>query len=337
MVKVGIVGATGYTGFELLNIFARHSEVEVVFCTSESYAGQRYSAVFPCPYDHTLIASEEAPITNADVVFLCLPHGVSIDWVRRVRQAGVRAIDLSADFRLRDPAAYQRWYGHEHTAVDLLREAVFGLPEIYRDRIAGAGLVANPGCYPTGVILGLRPLARAGALAEQRVIVDSASGVTGAGRGLSLTTHFVEVNENFSPYNIGYRHRHISEMEQELDAAGNGPYEVTFSPHLLPVNRGILSTMYVWLKPEWSEARVQQEFKQAYAGEPFVHVLPAGKLATLAHVVNTNRCVISITPVRAGQYIICTAIDNLIKGASGQAVQNMNVMFGLDERLGLII
>ena len=336
MVRVGIIGATGYTGHELLKIFARHPEVDVAFCTSESYTGQRYSDVFACPYDECLVSAEQAPVADVDVVFLCLPHGVSVDMVRRVRDAGVKAIDLSADFRMRDAAAYKRWYGKDHTGTDLLATAVYGLPEVYRARIACAGLVANPGCYPTSVILGLRPLAAAGALADARLIVDSKSGVSGAGRGLSQTTHFVEVSENFSPYSIGYRHRHISEMEQELDATGTGPYEVTFSPHLLPVTRGIVSTMYVWLKPEWTADRVQKHYEDTYAGEPFVQVLPAGKLATLAHVTYSNRCAISLTEVREGQYIVCSAIDNLIKGASGQAVQNMNVMFGLDERLGLL-
>jgi len=337
MIKVGIIGATGYTGNELLKSFTLHPEVELGFCTSESYTGQRYSEVFACPYDQTLVSAESADPGSVDVAFLCLPHGVSVDMVKRVRAAGTRVIDLSADFRLHEAADYQRWYNHDHTEPGMLSEAVFGLPEVYRDQIAKADLLANPGCFPTSVILGLRPLAEAGALSDSRLIVDSKTGVSGAGRGLSLTTHFVEANENLSPYNIGYRHRHISEMEQELNAAGGGPYEVTFSPHLLPVTRGILSTMYVWVKPEWSLARVHELYEQAYAGEPFVHVLPEGKLATLAHVNYTNRCVISLSEVRPGQLIVCSAIDNLVKGASGQAVQNMNIMFGLDERLGLIV
>ncbi len=336
MVKVGIIGATGYTGNELLKSIALHHEVDLAFCTSESYAGQKYSDVFPSPYDYTLVSAENAPLTEADVAFLCLPHGVSVDMVRRVREAGVRVVDLSADFRMRDPAAYQRWYNHEHTAPEMLEEAVFGLPEVYRDRIADADLVANPGCYPTTVILGLRPLAAAGAIGDRRLIIDAKSGVSGAGRGLSLTTHFVEANENLSPYNIGYRHRHISEMEQELNAAGGGPYEITFSPHLLPVTRGMLSTMYVWLKPGWTAADVQGLYESTYREEPFVRVLPAGRLATLAHVTNTNLCTISISEVREGQVIVCSAVDNLVKGASGQAMQNMNIMYGLDERLGLV-
>ena len=336
MIRIGIIGATGYTGFELLRIFSRHQQADVKFVTSEQNAGQRYSQVFPCPYDAELIHAEEAPIKQADVVFLCLPHGVSMEMVRKVWDAGVRAIDLSADFRLRDPAAYKRWYGRDHRETELLKEAVFGMPEIYREQIAGASLVANPGCYPQTAILGLLPLARAGALAEPRIIVDSYSSVSGAGRGLTLTSHFVEANENLSPYNIGYRHRHISEMEQELNAAGSGPYEITFSPHLAPINRGILSTIYVWTKPEWSLERLQAHYEQSYAGEPFVQVLPQGQLATIAHVANSNRCVISLTQVRQGQIIVCCALDNLIKGASGVAVQNMNIMFGLDERMGLI-
>jgi|YNPNPStandDraft_1061719.scaffolds.fasta_scaffold17988_6 N-acetyl-gamma-glutamyl-phosphate reductase len=334
-VRVGIIGATGYTGYELLRILRRHPAAEIGFCTSESYAGQRYREVFACPYDYPLIAVEEAPLGEVDVVFLCLPHGVSAPVVRRTLEAGARAIDLSADFRLRDPAAYERWYGHKHEAPELLPVAVYGLPELYRERIRGAQLVANPGCYPTSVILGLWPLVRDGALERKTIIVDSKSGVSGAGRGASLKTHFVEVNENFAPYSVGYSHRHVSEMEQELNASGTGPYELTFSPHLLPVNRGILSTMYVWLREDWSAQRVRECYEGFYANEPFVEVLPLGQLASLAHVANTNRCVISISPVRAGHYIICSAIDNLVKGASGQAVQNMNLMLGFEERLGL--
>jgi len=336
MIRVGIFGATGYTGYELINIFARHPEVEVSFCTSESYAGQKYSEVYPCPHDYTLIPSKEASITDAEIIFLCLPHAASMDKVREVRQAGVKAIDLSADCRLRDPEQYERWYKVKHTAPELLQEAVYGLPELYRDELKGAELVANPGCYPTAVILGLWPLVRAGAIADPHVIVDAKSSVSGAGRKLTLSSHFVEVNENLSPYNIGYGHRHISEMEQELVSPSGEPLQFTFTPHLLPVNRGILCTMYVSVKPEWTEERVRGEYERAYSGEHFVHVLPETQLASLAYVAYTNRCAISLTRVRHGQYIVCSAIDNLVKGASGQAVQNMNIMFGFDERMGLI-
>jgi len=248
-------------------------------------------------------------------------------------------VDLSADFRLSDCATYEKWYKTQHAAPELLAEAVYGLTELYRDQVRGARLVANPGCYPTSVILGLYPLVRHGLLAGERVIVDAKSGVSGAGRKPKLTTHFVEAHDNLSPYNIGHAHRHVPEMEQELNKyRGQGTENrarVVFAPHLLPVNRGILSTMYVELAEEWPAERLVELYRGTYAGEPFIQVLPAGRLATLRHVVYTNRCAISLTPVDDRQWIVCSAIDNLIKGASGQAVQNMNVMFGLDETLGL--
>jgi len=288
-----------------------------------------------------------------------------------VRATCVRAIDLSADYRLHDAATYQRWYDVAHTEPALLARAVYGLPELHRAEIAGAELVANPGCYPTSVILGLAPLARAGWLAGQ-VIVDSKSGVSGAGRKAKLSNSFVEANENLSPYSIGYSHRHIAEMEQELQGASgkwqvsgakfqvsggasrvaaiqspnhlvtqssNHPvtdFRIIFSPHLLPVSRGILSTMYVTLPAGVDEAAVRTVYGQAYDGEPFVHLLPAGQVATLHHVVHSNRCAIGLTFVPDTTTLIVTsAIDNLLKGASGQAVQNMNVMFGLPETIGL--
>ncbi|MCC7355702.1 MAG: N-acetyl-gamma-glutamyl-phosphate reductase [Anaerolineae bacterium] len=339
MVRVGIFGATGYTGYELVNILLRHPQAEIVFTTSESSAGGKLSDIFPCPWDFPLIGLADAPLDQVDVVFLCLPHGASMDAVRQVRSAGIRAIDLSADFRLSDAAAYRRWYGHEHTAPELLNEAVYGLPELHRGAIRDAGLVANPGCYPTSIILGLYPLVRAGALADHQVIADSKSGVSGAGRKPSLTTHFVEAHDNFSPYNIGHTHRHIAEMEQELSLArgnGSGLY-VIFSPHLLPVNRGIVSTMYPRLAPGWTIEQVRGLYEEAYSDEPFIHLLRAGQVATLRHTVNTNRVAIALTPVDGSDTLIVTSsLDNLIKGASGQAVQNMNLMFGLDEKMGLM-
>lgn len=335
MLRAGIFGATGYTGFELVKIVRRHPHAEIAFATSEKSAGGRLSDVFACPWDIPLISVDEAPIDEVDAVFLCLPHGTAIPTVQRVVGAGVRAIDLSADFRLSDPQVYEQWYKTPHTATHLLAEAVYGLTELHRERIADARLVANPGCYPVSVILGLYPLAKQGLIAGNNVIVDSKSGVSGAGRGLSLKTHFVEAHDNFSPYNIGHSHRHIPEMEAELSAVLRRPLTVIFSPHLLPVNQGILSTMYVTLAEPWSESKLHALYRETYAGEPFVHVLPAGQLATLRHVVNTNRCVVSLTLAGDDQLIVCSAIDNLIKGASGQAVQNFNVMFGLDETAGL--
>lgn len=335
MLNVGIYGATGYTGYELVKLLLNHSQANLVFATTESYVGQRLSDVFACPHDVPLIHADDAPLEAVDVAFLCLPHAASMDRVRAVVEAGVRAVDLSADFRLRDPAVYERWYKTAHTTTALLAEAVYGLPEIHRDRIRDARLVANPGCYPTSVILGLYPLTANDLLADRRIIVDSKSGVSGAGRGLKLMTHFVEANENLTPYSIGHSHRHISEMEQELDGTGNGPYHVVFSPHLLPVNQGILSTMYVSVPAEWDEGRLVALYRETYDGEPFVHVLPPGRLPSLRHVVGSNRCAIGLTRADETMVIVTSAIDNLIKGASGQAVQNMNVMFKLDETLGL--
>jgi N-acetyl-gamma-glutamyl-phosphate reductase len=341
MIRVGIYGASGYTGIELIKIFARHPQVEIKFATSDSYVGKKMSEVFPCHFDLPLIAHDAAPLDHQggkcqiDVAFLALPHGASADYAKRVLGAGARVIDLSADFRLHDAAAYAKWYGLEHHAPELLPQAVYGLPELHRAQIKHARLIANPGCYPTSVILGLAPLWRAGATNET-VIVDSKSGVSGAGRKPTLTVHFVEVNENLAPYSIGRVHRHLSEMEQELKEI-NPHASLIFSPHLLPVNRGILSTMYVRLNDGWDEKRLRELYTQSYENEPFVKILPSGQIATLNHSVNTNYCTISIHHIaEVNQAIICASIDNLIKGASGQAVQNMNVMFGLDETTGLL-
>ena len=350
-IRVGIFGASGYTGYELIKLLANHERAEVAFATSQTYAGQRISDLYPCPpalgqrgdrFDRVLVDvnevwGDEAPLTERiDVGFFCLPHGDSMPMVKRVREAGVRAIDLSADFRLRDTGLYTQWYKVEHVAPDLLGEAVYGLPEVYRDRIAGADLVGNPGCYPTSVLLALYPLARGGHIAGERIIVDSKSGVSGAGRKLRLGSHFCEVNEDFRPYSIGRAHRHLPEMEQELNAWSPGVMRVTFSPHLLPVNRGILSTIYLTLEAGWSVERLVDVYREAYAEDVFVHVLPAGRLAALADVVHTNRCAISFAHAGGDDFCVVSAIDNLVKGASGQAVQNMNVMFGQDEALGLI-
>ncbi len=332
---IGVIGATGYTGYELLQLLHRHPRARLAWATSESSAGKRMSDLYPTPDDTPLLRQEDAPLAQADVVFLCLPHVASMEAVAQVRAAGVCAIDLSADFRLPDPAIYERWYGHAHTQPGLLAEAVYGLCEVNRAQIREAKLVGNPGCYPTTVNLGLWPLAKAGVLGP-RVIADSKSGVSGAGRGLKLGSHFVEVNENFSPYSIGYSHRHIAEMELVLAPHVPG-LSVTFSPHLLPVNRGILSSLYVDVDPSLSPAAVRDLYAGAYAGEPFVHLLPSGQVATLRHTAGSNRCAIGLTPLPTpGQWIVTASEDNLIKGASGQAVQNMNLMFGFEETAGLM-
>ena len=333
--RVGILGATGYTGHELLSIFARHPDAQLAFVTSETYAGQRFSDVYPSAFDNLLVPPGEAPLDKVDVAFLCTPHGASATLAARVLASGARCVDLSADFRLRDRSVYEEWYG-AHPEWQLQGEAVYGLTELYRQEIAGARLVANPGCYPTGPLLSLYPLLRSGAVTPDRIIIDAASGVSGAGAKPSAKTHYVSVHDNYSAYNVGHAHRHVPEMEQEIRRYGGQARRIVFSPHLLPVSRGILSTIYVSLEPSWTAAEVVALWRDTFVNDPFIQVLAADKLATLAHVVNTNRCTLSVTTAGApGEFIIVTAIDNLIKGASGQAVQNMNVMFGLDETLGL--
>jgi N-acetyl-gamma-glutamyl-phosphate reductase len=340
--KAGIAGATGYTGLELLTWIQRHPHLEIGWITSENSAGKRFSAVHSAPIDDVLIPIAEGyeRAGEVEVVFLCLPHGESVGAAQRFATAGVRVIDLSADFRLPASADYVRWYGKPHAAPEMLADFVYGLCEVNRARIRGARLIANPGCYPTSVNLGLYPLARAGWLGE-RVIVDSKSGISGAGRSLKTQYLFVEANENLSPYSMGYRHRHIAEMEMVLNAASNGtgPTRFTFTPHLLPVNRGILSTMYVTLPQGVTEQQVRDLYAETYAGEPFVYLVAPGQVATLRHVNHTNRCAISITPVEpegGRDYIVVATLDNMVKGASGQALQNFNLAMGLEETAGLV-
>lgn len=335
MARVGVFGATGYTGFELTKILLGHPHVELVFLTSQKYAGLSLGDVFAGGPDLPLISAEAAPVTRSEVVFLCLPHTAAADTAVRALTAGNLVIDLSADFRLRDPIAYAHWYDQRHPAPHLLETAVYGLTEFARDDLPQAQLVATPGCYPTSILLALQPLLAAEIRILGPIIADSKSGVSGAGRSPKQHTHFVEVAGNLTPYQIGRVHRHLPEMEQAIADWHGDPPPLIFSPHLMPVPRGILSTIYVPLAETLSEGELRSMYSNAYAGEPFVSVLPRGELATLAHVVHTNMCVIGLT-VAGGTLILTSAIDNLLKGAAGQAVQNMNVMLGIDEREGLI-
>ena len=335
MINVGVYGATGYTGFELIRVLQRHPEVSLAFATSENWAGARLSEVFPAPYDVPLVSETDADPGAVEAIFCCLPHGAAMATVAAAYAAGAKVIDLSADFRLDDSLVYQEWYGLAHTAPELLAEAVYGLPEVYRSRVEQASLVANPGCYPTSVLLALYPLMQAGFVGDGPIIADSKSGVSGAGRKPSLKTHFVEANENFSPYNIGRSHRHLPEMVQELIRMGGKGDALIFAPHLTPVSRGILSTVYAPVSPSVTLTSLHKVYLNMYAEEPFVWLLPEGQLATMAHAVHTNRCVLSLTLAAPGPLIVCSAIDNLLKGAAGQAVQNFNLMFGLAETLGL--
>jgi N-acetyl-gamma-glutamyl-phosphate reductase len=333
MIETGVFGATGYTGVEVVKLLARHPDVNLQFSVSERNAGERLTSIEPGAPDLPLVAPADARLDQVDLVFLCLPHTASASIAKAALQSGARVIDLSADFRLRDPAVYTQWYQASHPAPELLAEAVYGLTEFARADLPTARLVANPGCYPTSVLLSLRPILEA-SIVSGPVIVDAKSGVTGAGRKPQQSTHFVEVADNLKPYKIGRSHRHLPEMEQALGWWSATPPELIFSPHLIPVPRGLLSTIYVPLS-RVSVQQIRALYEQAYEHEPFVCILPEDDVATLAHVRYTNRCAIGVTC--AGSTLILTAaIDNLLKGAAGQAVQNMNVMFGFEETAGLL-
>jgi N-acetyl-gamma-glutamyl-phosphate reductase len=332
-VPVAVLGATGYAGVELLRLLARHPGVEIAFLSSEQYRDRQAADVYPFLagiVDAPLRAPDpDAVAAAAEIVLAALPHGASAPLVRDLLARGRRVLDLSADFRLRDAAVYARWYG-EHPAPALLDEAVYGLPELYRERLAAARLIAVPGCYPTGALLGLAPLARAGLLQEP-VVIDAKSGTTGAGRAAKVEQLFAEVNENFRPYGIGV-HRHGPEIDQELYAAGARAGSL-FVPHMLPVSRGLLSTMYVRTAAVPPLARL---FHDAYDAEPFVVLRDDGPPPELRDVRGTNRCAIGWRwHAETGQAVIVTAIDNLGKGAAGQAVQCLNVILGLPETTGL--
>ncbi len=332
MIRTGVFGSTGYTGYELIRLLAGHPEVELAFAASKSAAGSSLSEHFPRAPQIELISPGDAPLGEIDVVFLCMPHGKSAPWAVRALEAGASVVDLSADFRLKDPEVYQAWYGQAHPAPELLEEAVYGLTETARPQLAGARLVANPGCYPVSVLLALRPLADQ---LPASVIVDAKSGVSGAGRRPKLSTHFVEVADNLAPYNIGRSHRHVPEMEEQLSAWTASELELIFCPHLLPVPRGLLSTVYMNGDGALDPQAIHARYQGLYEDEPFVRLLPPGQPATLRHAVNSNLAVLGVTVV--GRTVILTsAIDNLLKGASGQAVQNMNAMFGLAETCGLM-
>ena len=334
MIKAGIFGATGYTGAELVKILTKHSEVEICFATSQSYAGKTLDELYPTVPAMPLIAPENAPIHLTDVVFLCLPHAAAAATAVKALNAGNRVIDLSADFRLKDENVYEEWYGPGHPAPELLSKAVYGLTEFARKELPGAELVATPGCYPTSILLALQPLLAAQVDISCPIIADSKSGVSGAGRSPKQLTHFVEATENFSPYKIGRSHRHVPEMEQTIASWHNSPPPLIFSPHLLPVKRGILSTIYIPLVNKWHESDLFDLYADQYADEPFVKLLHGGQLATLNHVNYTNQCAISLH-LSGSTLIVTSAIDNLLKGASGQAVQNMNVVYEIPETIGL--
>ncbi len=339
MFKAGIIGATGYTGAELVRILHRHPQVELTALTTQSYAGKPFWEVYPHLYNYVNLICEEQDleklISNCDVIFVSLPHGHALALAAEIVGRGKILIDLGADFRFRKAEVYEKWYGVTHTARKLAAQAVYGLPEIHREKIRPARLVANPGCYPTSAILGLAPLLKNGLVEPESIVIDSKSGVSGAGRGLSLNTHYCEVNENIKAYGVA-SHRHTPEIEQELSLLAGKEVTVSFTPHLTPMTRGILSTIYGKLARPVGQEEALVLYREFYAGEPFVRVLPAGMLPATKMVAGSNHCDVGVVvDQRTGRIVIVSAIDNLIKGASGQAVQNMNIILGLPEDTGL--
>lgn len=336
MISVGIVGGTGYTGAELLRLLTGHPEAELRMITSRGNAGTRVDAMFPGlrgAVDLTFSEPDPAALAACDAVFFATPNGTAMAMAPELLGAGVRVVDLGADFRLRDPDAWASWYGMAHACPELLPEAVYGLPERHRGAIRNARLVANPGCYPTAVALGWLPLIEAGHVDLDSLVADCKSGVSGAGRKAQVPTLFGEANENFRAYGAA-GHRHLPEIRQTLEEAAGGPVGLTFLPHLVPMTRGMQASLYA--PSTLSGADLQALFEERYADEPFVDVLPAGSHPETRTVRGTNLCRIAVHPPQDGRTaIVLSVIDNLTKGAASQAVQNMNLMFGLPETAGL--
>lgn len=338
MIKIGIYGGSGYTGEELLRLLINHPDANVVAATSRRFAGVPVAEVYPAFAGLTdLVYSDSSPEALADltdIVFTALPHGVSMEFVPQFLSAGRKVIDLSADYRIHSEATYEAWYAR-HKFPEVLEAAVYGLPELHRERIRSSQLVANPGCYPTSIILGLAPVLRSGWVDTDSVIADSKSGVSGAGRDPQIATLFCEVSGGFKAYKVG-GHRHTPEIEQELSALAEKAMKVSFTPHLLPVKRGILSTIYANLNKDVTPEEATVLYRTFYREEPFVRICRSGQFPNLSSVVGSNYCDIGVTvDKRTGRIVIVSAIDNLIKGASGQAIQNMNLMCGLKEESGL--
>lgn len=333
--KIGIIGATGYTGQELVRLLHQHPEVELSYFGSSSNAGAAYEEMFPQFSGLGIGALHDEQVPELDILFCALPHGLTAartaEWMKRK----IKVIDLGADFRLKDPEVYQEWYKLEHAAPELLSEAVYGIPELYRNKIVGKSLVANPGCYPTATLLALVPLLRKGLLQKDSLIIDAKSGVSGAGRSASLGNHFSEVNENFKAYGVA-THRHTPEIEQQLSEAAGFPVVVNFTPHLVPMIRGILVTIYAEVTPGVEEKDLQSCWLEAYTGEEFVHVLPEGIWPQTKFASGSNHAFLQLKlDPRTGRAILVSALDNLVKGAAGQAIQNMNLISGFSENTGL--
>jgi len=339
MTNIAIIGASGYTGVELARILCNHPGVTITAATSRQYDGQPLSQVFPSLHGKTDLVcrnhTTDQLINMADFFFTAVPHKTAMDIVPDLLAAGKKVVDLSADFRIRDVNTYEKWY-QEHSAASIIDETVYGLTELYRDQIKSCRLTANPGCYPTSIILGLAPLLQAGIIDPSTIVIDSKSGATGAGRAANVATLFSEVNDGFRAYKVGGTHRHTPEIEQEINRFLDKPVNITFTPHLLPISRGILSTIYADLQPQAAVEDVQALYDEMYLKEYFVRILDQGAFPATQYVRGSNFCDIGFKiDKRTGRIIIMSAIDNIVKGAAGQAVQNMNLMLGFDETTAL--
>ncbi len=339
---VGILGATGLTGAELMRLLLKHPQVEIAWLCSESQAGTSYGKVYPAFVGRLpektakLISMEEAWKTSPDAIFSCLPHAASAEAVEPfLRNGKTKVIDLSADFRISDAAVYASTYGHTHPHPERISEAVFGLSEIHKEKIAKTRLVANPGCYSTSVLLPLLPLLKTGVIRRDGIIADSKSGVSGMGRKATESSHFISCNENFSTYKVGDQHRHLPEMREQFTAAAGAVVNLLFTPHVVPMERGILSTIYVELASGKTAEDVELCWAKAYAGSPFVKAVK--DFPQTSDVARSNECRFkAYQPAGGNRLVIVSVLDNMVKGASGQALQNMNLMFGMDETLGLL-
>lgn len=338
MIKAGLVGATGYAGQQLLWILENHKNVEIKFISSNSYEGKEISEIYgnyKKYYEKKLISQDTAEnyLHEIDVLFIALPHGMSEKLAKKALEENVKVIDLGADFRLEDSETYEKWYKVKHEYPEINKQAVYGLPELYKEKIKTSNIIAAPGCYPTSSILGAAPLLKKGLVKTENIIIDSKSGVSGAGRGLKTDSLFTEVNENFKAYNL-FMHRHTPEIEQEMSKTADEETTVIFTPHLLPINRGILSTLYLDLKVEMSQEEIYKIYTDFYKESYFVRI--SEQLPEIKNIKNTNICEIGLrVDTKKKKVIVISVIDNLIKGAGGQAVQAMNIMFGIDEKEGL--
>ncbi|HZK54758.1 MAG TPA: N-acetyl-gamma-glutamyl-phosphate reductase [Desulfosporosinus sp.] len=333
--KVGVLGATGYAGQELVRLLKRHEQVKDLYLSSSSVAGENYESIYPHWSGQSVGILQDENVPDLDVLFCALPHGLTAARTSAFLERNIKVIDLGADFRLNSHHVYEEWYKIKHPSPELLKEAVYGLPELYREQIRGRSLIANPGCYPTATLLALVPLLRKKLLQTNFLVIDAKSGVSGAGRGVSIGAHYAEVNENFKAYGVG-NHRHTPEIEQELSRATGQPLTVNFTPHLVPMTRGMLVTIYAAVPAGIQEEDLRQCWLEQYEQEEFIHVLPTGTWPQTKFSSGSNHAFLQLTvDQRTGNAVIVATIDNLIKGAAGQAIQNMNLAMGYSENQGI--